>query len=127
MSRTHSNLPTITSLPPSVTPPPVPVEVSSKKTSTALTFLSVILGVIIALGTVIGVGGRAFFVGREEYVKDTFDRATKETRIEGALNRLNEIMTSQSEDLKDLGQATADIKTSIVEMRVKLDKSRGTR
>jgi hypothetical protein len=127
MSRTHSNLPTINSLPPSVTPPPVPVEVPARKISTSMTFLSVLLGVIIALGTVIGVGGRAFFVAREEYTKDSFDRATKETRIEGALNRINEIMTSQSEDLKDLGQATADIKASIVEMRVKLDKSRGTR
>lgn len=67
-----------------------------------ITSVSVILGVIIAVGLILGVVGDAFYVSRHEYTDKNLKDLELITNFHSTLSQLKETMTMQAANFKEM-------------------------
>ena len=67
-----------------------------------VTSISVILGVIMAVGLIVGVIGDAFYVTRHEYTDKNLKDIEVTTNFQSTLNQLKETMTLQAANFKEM-------------------------
>ena len=82
-----------------------------------ITGLSIVLGIVIACGVIVGGLGRAFFVAREEYqakiVKDTEEK----TSIGAALDRIGHTLSRQEAAFDKMSQEVQSIRIDMAKKR----------
>jgi len=101
-------------LPEGITPQPyldLPRPEPQRASSSFLMVLSILLGVIIGVGTVVGVLGKAFFVDRAEYVQQNLRRAEERVEVSEALKRIDAVLGRQEAALNKLSGAVEEIRT----------------
>ena len=67
-----------------------------------VTSISVILGVIMAVGLIVGVIGDAFYVTRHEYTDKNLKDIEMTTNFQSTLNQLKETMVLQAANFKEM-------------------------
>ena len=82
-----------------------------------VTSISVLLGVIIAVGMILGVVGDAFYVTRHEYTDKNLKDAETTTTFQQTLNQLKETMTIQATNFKEMSGKMEDIRVEISSRR----------
>jgi len=88
---------------PVYTPPPViPDRVTSIGSTSFLTTVGVILGIVISTGTILGVVGKAFYVERAEYNLAVVRAAEERTAVTETLKQVRESMARQEATLQKL-------------------------
>lgn len=93
-----------------VDPPREPPREAGSK---LLTLVSIVLGVAISTGTVVGVLGKAFFVDRDEYNKMILRDAEDRVSFNEALKRVDSALARQEEALNKLSAAVESLKASM--------------
>ncbi len=63
--------------------------------STFLTAIAIILGIVISVGTILSVVGKAFYVERDEYNKAVVAAAEERTKVTETLKQLQNTITRQ--------------------------------
>ena len=71
--------------------------------------LSVVLGVVIAAGTILGVVGNAFYVSRGEYTQKILNEAQETTTIKYTLDRVEKTLNSQEKAFEKLSEVVRTI------------------
>lgn len=99
MSNTVDNIPNM-----SETPTPVmgvPIVQQRVGSPSFMMAVSIIIGIVIGCGVIVGALGRAFFVGREEYtakeLKDVAEKGQVTSELKQTLERLNQSVIRQEE------------------------------
>ena len=82
-----------------------------------ITAISVILGVIIAVGVIVGVAGDAFYVTRHEYTEKNLKDIEMTTTFHSTLNLLKETMALQAANFKELTSSVEKIRLDIASRR----------
>jgi len=99
----------ITPSPLTFTPPP-PVTPASRS---LLVILSVVLGMVIALGTIAGGLGNAYFVGRTEYTQQTLQAASEKVSAAESLKRIDLALSRQEAALEKLSASVETLRQDI--------------
>ena len=90
----------------------------SKASSTSfLIALSVILGVLMSLGVVVGVLGKAFYVQRDEYTAKNLKDAEVNTVTQQTLTRLENALSRQEAAFDRLSETVQTMKLDMVRSR----------
>jgi len=79
--------------------------------------LSIIIGLIIGLGTIVGVLGNAFWVTRNEYIKESLINAQETATLKNTLNRVELTMTRQEAAFEKLSDVVQAIKIDMARRR----------
>jgi ABC-type siderophore export system fused ATPase/permease subunit len=88
-----------------------------KPSATFVTSISVLLGVIIAMGMILGVVGDAFYVSRTEYtIKNLKDTETAAT-FNSTLLQLKDAMSAQTASFKEMSGKIENIRVEISSKR----------
>jgi hypothetical protein len=82
-----------------------------------LAALSVIIGVLLAIGTIIGVMGKAFYVQRDEYTAKTLHDAEQDTATQQTLLRLGNALDRQEAAFNRLSETVQGIQIVIGGLR----------
>jgi hypothetical protein len=101
-----------------VTPPPV--EVNSREPTGPRSFLivlSTVIGIVIGIGVIVGGLGKAFFVEREEWNRQTLAGAEDKVTVNETLKRIDKALTRQEEVLDKLTGAIDVMERDIAVMR----------
>jgi hypothetical protein len=85
-----------TPIEPMASPPPVPQPEKKSPSIGFITALSVILGIILTAGAIIGGLGRAFFVSRDEYSKQEMVYTSEKSDLQRTLTKLEGAVSVQS-------------------------------
>lgn len=75
--------------------------------------LSIVLGIVLAAGTILGVVGNAFYVSRDEYTRDTLKNSTEVAGIKTTLNRIELSLSRQEILFEKLSDAVQTIKVDM--------------
>jgi uncharacterized protein HemX len=89
---------------------------SIERRKTSMSFvvaLSIIFGLIIASGTILGVVGKAFYVSREEYTAQSLNNAESKTSMKQTLERIDRTLTRQEASFEKLSEAVQGIKVEM--------------
>lgn len=92
---------------PAVTEPP------RKHSTSFIISLSVILGVVIAAGTILGFVGDSLFVTRNEYNTKNLRDMETDTTFKQTLNQLDRTLSEQKDSFKELASSVNAIKVEI--------------
>jgi hypothetical protein len=79
--------------------------------------LSVILGIVISAGTIFGVLGDAFFVGRVEYNIKNLQDAETTTTFRQTLSQIDRTLAAQDKSFKDLAASVDAIRLDAARRR----------
>lgn len=105
---------------PVYTPPPVnPDRVTTIGSTSFLTTVGVILGIVISTGTILGVVGKAFYVERSEYNLAVVRAAEERTAVTETLKQVREAMTRQEATLQKLTEDLDAVRQTLASMRVR--------
>jgi hypothetical protein len=108
-------------MPEGMTPPPMMMETRSVEhsigSSSFLAIITVILGIVISTGTILGVVGKAFYVERSEYNLATVSGSIDKTKAEENLKQVKDTLTRQEIMLQKLTDDVALIKQDLAAMR----------
>jgi hypothetical protein len=91
-----------------------------RKYSPSMTFvvsLSIVFGLILAVGTVIGVMGKAFYVTRDEYNLKNLRDAEESTTVKNILDRVDHVLSRQENAFDKLSEAVQDIKIDMAKRK----------
>lgn len=91
-----------------------------RKISPSMTFIvavSIILGLVIGLGSIIGALGGAFFVRRDEYTAKNLREAEETTTMRNTLNRVEYALSHQETAFDKLSDAVQSIELNIARRR----------
>jgi hypothetical protein len=131
-----NNMPTFTNLPvlPDGTTPPPNMGGGDGGgriigSTSFLTVISIIIGIVIGTGMIVGVLGRAFFVPKDDYVatemKAILERGKETSELKQTLERLTQSLARQEEAM-GAWKAAFDKLSAIVEtMRYDMPRGRG--
>jgi hypothetical protein len=100
-----------------VTPPPVEVTREPAGPRSFLIVLSTVLGIVIGIGVIVGGLGKAFFVEREEWNKQTLAGAEDKVTVNETLKRIDKALTHQEEVLDKLTNAIEMMERDVAVMR----------
>ena len=92
----------------------------SREHSPSMTFIvaiSIILGLVIGLGSIIGALGGAFFVRRDEYTTKNLREVEEMTTVRNALNRVEYTLAHQESAFDKLSDAVQGIKVDMSRRR----------
>jgi len=98
-------------------PPSTPPEKKWLSTGFIMT-LSIILGVLLTAGSLIGGLGNAFFVSRREYTAQELSYATDNSKIQQTLSKLGDALTDQKEVLANQNRSLQKVADTIQEIKV---------
>jgi hypothetical protein len=84
---------------------------------TFVAILSIILGLIIGLGTVLGVLGGAFFVRRSEYTAKNLADIQETTILKNALEQVEHALSRQEKSFDKLSEAVQTLKDNQIRKR----------
>jgi len=84
-----------------------------------ITAISVILGVIIAVGVIVGVVGDAFYVTRHEYTEKNLKDIEMTTNFHSTLNQLKETMALQAANFKEMTASMEAIRIELASQKGK--------
>lgn len=88
-----------------------------RKITSIFTITSMVLGVLVSFGAVVGVLGRAFYVTRGEFSEKVLSDTKQTTRMGETLDRLDRFMAKQEASLEKLSDAVQNIKVEIASKR----------
>ena len=80
---------------------------------TFIVSLSIVFGLILAVGTVIGVMGKAFYVTRDEYNTKNLRDAEESTTVKNTLVRVEKALSRQEASFDKLSDAVQAIKVDM--------------
>jgi hypothetical protein len=100
----------------SITPPVVSIDNAMREGrfvhwGTALIAISVVVGIVIGVGSIIGVIGKAFYVERAEYNTLLVRMAEDKTRMDETFKRLDSSLARQEMSLQKLTDAVESLRT----------------
>jgi hypothetical protein len=75
--------------------------------------LSIVFGLILAVGSVVGVLGKAFYVSRDEYVEKNLKDAEEATTVRNTLDRVEKALSRQEASFDKLSDAVQAIKVDM--------------
>jgi hypothetical protein len=110
-------------MPEGITPPPMMVDPRAMETvhsigsSSFLAVISIILGIVIATGSVIGVVGKAFYVERAEYNTAVVATVEEKTKVNENIRQMKDTLMRQEVVLQKLTDDLALIKQDLAAMR----------
>ena len=78
-----------------------------------ITSMSVILGVILAVGMILGVVGDAFYVTRHEYTEKNLKDIELSTSFQSTLSQLKETMALQAANFKEMTASIEQIRLDL--------------
>ena len=81
--------------------------------SSFLVAASVLLGVLLAAGSIIGVLGKAFYVARDEYTTQALQYTQDKTVIEQTLGRVDKALARQEGALQRVFESVQELKIDI--------------
>lgn len=81
--------------------------------SSFLIAVSVLLGILVAAGSIIGGLGRAFYVSRDEYTSQTLQYTQDKTVIQQTLERVDKTLTRQEGAVQRIFESVQDLKLDI--------------
>jgi hypothetical protein len=87
-----------------------------RKYAPSMTFvvsLSIVFGLILTVGTVIGVIGKAFYVTRDEYQAKSLRDAEESTTVKNTLDRVEHALSRQEASFDKLSDAVQAIKVDM--------------
>lgn len=84
-----------------------------------VTSISVILGVIIAVGIIVGVVGDSFYVTRREYTDKNLKDTEMTTNFHSTLNQLKETMALQAANFKEMTASMEAIRIELASQKRK--------
>lgn len=79
--------------------------------------LSVILGIIIASGSILGVVGKAFYVSRDEYTQKNLRDAEEAVVVKASLERLEHVLDRLDSTLGKLSDTVQTLKMDMIRKR----------
>lgn len=88
--------------------------------SPSMTFIvaiSIIIGLVIGLGSIVGALGGAFFVKRDEYTKELMRGTEETTTLRNTLNRVDYTLTRQEAAFGKLSDAVQAIEVNMARRR----------
>lgn len=96
------------------------VSSQSSDHSPSMTFIvaiSIILGLVIGLGSIVGALGGAFFVKRDEYTQKNLREAEETTTLRNTLNRVEYALSRQETAFGKLSDAVQAIEVNMARRR----------
>ena len=99
------------------TPTPLPEPVKKQPSMGFVIALSIVLGVTIAAGTILGTIGNAFFVTRTEFQIHEKNDVGETTTVRQTLNQIDKTMATQSAAFKDLAASVEGIRIDMARRR----------
>jgi|WetSurMetagenome_2_1015567.scaffolds.fasta_scaffold25059_1 hypothetical protein len=87
--------------------------------SKLLTPISIVLGIVISTGTIVGGLGSAFYVDRKEYNTTILREAEDRVTVAESLKRLDASLSRQEDSLKRLSDAVESLKATMSEARTR--------
>ena len=85
--------------------------------SSFLTVISIILGILVATGTVVGVVGKAFYVERGEYNIQVVTNTEERVKVAETLKRLDLAMSRQEAIIDKMSQALEQLRDDTTSRR----------
>ncbi len=82
-----------------------------------LAAISIIIGIVLGVGAIVGTVGKAFYVERSEYNLATVRSAEDRTMVGESLKQVRETLSRQEAVLRKLTEDTGGIRESLASMR----------
>ena len=97
-----------------ITPPP---ELPKKHSPSFVISLSIILGIVIAAGTIFGFVGDSLFVTRNEYTDKNMKDMETITTLKQTLNQVDRTLSAQEASFKELANSVNAIRVDMARRR----------